>query len=124
MEINTTRTYKRDAVFAFTGMFSVILFMVTTNPQQLSVFMLLVLPILVAFTSYIIIKLFIELFTDLPPVRYKQTSAILAGGVTLIVLLSSLHQLGLQDFILSALLILGFSWYLRRLNPLAEEQPF
>jgi hypothetical protein len=124
MEINTTHPFKKDAAFAFIGILSVVLFIVSTNPQEISAFMLLLLPVLVAFASYKIIKLFIEIFTEWSLLRARQISAILASGVTLIVLLSSLHQLGLQDFILSILLILGFSWYLRRLNPLAEEQLF
>jgi hypothetical protein len=124
MEINTTHPFKKDAALAFIGILSVVLFIVSTNPQEISAFMLLLLPVLVAFASYKIIKLFIEIFTEWSLLRARQISAILASGVTLIVLLSSLHQLGLQDFILSILLILGFSWYLRRLNPLAEEQLF
>lgn len=122
MNASNTNVYKIDAILAIAGTAIIFLFILLTNPQNLSALFLLFLPLLIAFTSYRITKLLIEIFSDWSMKRVKQVSAVLATGITLIVLLSSLHQLGLQDFILSVSLVAGFGWYLRRLQPTLETE--
>jgi hypothetical protein len=117
MENSNKNIYKKDAALASAGAFLILSFIFITNPQQLSAMYLLVLPILVAITSYRLTKLFIEIFTNWHLNKIRQVSLILASGPTLMIILGSLHQLGLQDVILSLLFACGFGWYLRRLSP-------
>jgi hypothetical protein len=120
MEIQNNTIYKRDMVWSIASALLIVLFILTTNPQNLSVLFLLLFPILVAIASYRFVKLGLELFTSWEDFRVKLYGLVSSVGVTLIVILSSLHQLSLQDFVLSILLVAGFGWYMKRLRSIGS----
>ena len=105
---------KRHSAIAVLGCLVTILFMASTNPQQLSAFMLLALPILVALTSYWLTRTFLETFTAANIQKIKQTALVFSVAPTVLMLLGSLRQLSLQDIALVAVFVSGLGWYLRR----------
>ena len=114
MELRTDITYKRDMILLSLSMLMSLFFMLFTNPRTMSAFWLLVLPVLVFINSYFIIKLALKLFSRFNEAKIKTTSAILASGPGLIVVLGSLGTIGIQDIALAFLFVGGLSWYLKR----------
>lgn len=108
--------YKKQLILSTAGILSIVFFILFTHPASLSAPLLLLLPILVAITTFITSRLFIEIFTDLPQSKIKTLSGVIAVGPTLMVMLGSLGQLGIQDVLLAVMLVGGFSWYVRRVQ--------
>lgn len=111
-----SQTFKKQLVLSAAGVCGIVLFIFMTDPRSISAGLLLVLPALVACTSFILVKLSLGIFTSLSAARIKALSLIAACGTSLVVVLGSLGQLGLQDFTLACLLIGGLSWYVRRMR--------
>ena len=114
MELRTDITYKRDILLMSICFVLSVLFMLFTNPQTMSVFLLLFLPVMVFLSTYFTVKLAFKLFSNFTEVRIKLIALVLGVGPTLIMILGSLGSIGPQDIILAILLVSGFSWYLRR----------
>ncbi len=91
------------------------IFVLSTNPRDLSAALLLVLPLLVYLTVYSASRLTANYFFSTSKIRVHSVSAIIAAGPTLMVILGSLGQLGVQDILLACMLCAGLGWYLRRL---------
>jgi hypothetical protein len=117
MELRTDITYKKDILGLSLSVIVSVFFMLFTDPNTMSVFLLLWLPVLVFISSYFLAKLSLKLFTKYSAVKIKSTGAVLAAGPALIVVLGSLGSIGFQDIVLAFLLVGGFSWYLKRFQP-------
>lgn len=116
MEPSSIYTGKRELVLSTIGSLSILLLLISTNPQTMPAAFLLIFPLLVAFTSFMIAKLILRFFTNANEMSVKIISSLVAMGSLLVVLLGSLGQLGLQDFLLASLLIGGLVFYLKRLQ--------
>ncbi len=90
------------------------LFLFFTNPERLPVVLTLTVPVLLAALCVGMTRLVCAVFTDMTEVRIRRLSIITGAGVLVVALLGSLGQLGIQDFILSAALVSGVVFYLRR----------
>jgi len=109
-------THIRKLIISATGASGIFLFLLITNPRSLSAPMLLLLPVLVAVTLYTICKLLLEVFSSMSGLKIRTVSLVLSAGPTLLMLLGSLGQLGVQDFMLAFSLIAGLSWYIMRVQ--------
>jgi hypothetical protein len=120
MEISNNSFSKKDIALSIVGFMSIILFLISTNPRTLSAFFLLVFPILVAATSFVVVRFILNLFTSLSAELIKMVSSVIAVGILLVVLLGSLGQLGFQDLLLAFLLVSGLVFYLKHLQSARE----
>lgn len=120
METAQAQLDKKDTWAFSATLFITILFMLATNPREISVQLLLVLPVLVGLLSYYFIKIVTGLFTDMESERRQRLSFVLATGPTIMIVLGSLHQLGIQDVALASLFVAGLGWYLRRNQPIVS----
>ncbi len=110
------KTYNYSLAIGCLGFMAILFFILLTNPQNLSASMLLILPIIVAITSYSISKFLLLVFVQLDSIKIKTISLVFALGPTLVVLLGSLGQLGFQDLLLAFLLVSGMGWYIKRIQ--------
>lgn len=90
------------------------LFLLMTNPESLPIVFLLLLPAMIAVSAASFARVLILVFTEVTIDRSKVISAVVGAGVMTFALLGSLHQLGVQDLILLALLTSGSLFYLKR----------
>lgn len=107
---------KKDAIAVAMGFMFISIFILGTNPTSLSLVLLLVLPILVAVTSYILTGLILRFFFGIDGEVSRIMRGLVATGFLLAVLLGSLGQFGFQDALLAVLLIGGLVFYLKRLQ--------
>jgi hypothetical protein len=114
MELRTDISYKKDILYLSLGIILSVFFMLFTNPNTMSVFLLLWLPVLVFISSYFIFKIGFKLFSSFTELKIKSLAAVLATGPALVIVLGSLGSIGIQDIVLAFLLVGGLSWYLRR----------
>lgn len=117
MEIANSTIQRRDIGLGLLGFAAILLFIIGTDPRSLSIFMLLIFPVAVAVTSFSIAKIGLKLLTSLSDDFIKVSSTVVAAGSLLVVLLSSLGQLGFQDILLAGILMFGLIFYLKRLQP-------
>lgn len=113
-------TYKRQLILCAIGIAGILLFILTTNPAVISVGLLLVLPMLVALTTFACARLMLQIFSGLSATKRTALSSVCAVGPTLIVILGSLGQLGVQDFMLACLLVGGLYWYIKRVQAVRQ----
>ncbi|MDQ3065334.1 MAG: hypothetical protein M3Q36_03645 [bacterium] len=116
MENINTRIYKKDIVTCAAGFLFINLFLFFTNPQSLPAVMFLAVPLLVAITSYLFIKIVLEMFSTLSKDSIRLLSGVSASAPTLLMVLGSLGQLGIQDVLLALLLSSGLGFYIKRQN--------
>jgi hypothetical protein len=114
MELRTDISYKKDILYLSLGIILSVFFMLFTNPNTMSVFLVLWLPVLVFISSYFIFKIGFKLFSSFTELKIKSLAAVLATGPALVIVLGSLGSIGIQDIVLAFLLVGGLSWYLRR----------
>ncbi len=116
MDAPIGNNYKRDAGLAGLGASAVLLFIICTDPSKLSAMFLLVFPLLVAITSFIVTRLVLTIFLSVSQTALRVISSVVGVGVLLVVLLGSLGQLGFQDMLLAFLLVAGLVFYLKRVH--------
>ncbi len=114
MQNSHSSIYKKDILFGMLGLFLILTFIFLTNPQKLPAIFFLLLPTLIAFTSFQFIKLTFEVFTFMSQQKIKVLSGVIATAPTLIFILGSVGQLGYQDMVLALLLASGLGWYVKR----------
>lgn len=105
---------KKDGLIGLSGMLLIGLFIFSTDPKSLSAVFLLVLPVLIAVTVFVITRLLLRLCSSMTGGLMNIISMVVATGSLLVVLLGSLGQLGSQDSLLALLLVAGLAFYFRR----------
>lgn len=91
-----------------------VIFFLTTSPENLPI-ALLVVPFLYMFvTTYLTTRFLVGQFLVKTPGRANILAGLTAVGVTLLLLLSSLHQLTIRDILLVFGIAVIFIWYLRK----------
>lgn len=114
MNIEKIKYLKNDAKLGAMGLFGIFFLIFITNPVSVPIAFVLVMPILVASTSFVVTRFFLRLLFEFNNHQITICSYMLAGGVLLVLMLGSLKQLGLQDVILSLLLASGLAFYFTR----------
>lgn len=92
------------------------LFIVSTNPNNLNL-ALLILPFTLLFLIiYITSQKLISITTHYSNKQIRTSSIVLSLILTMMAVLQSLHQLTVRDFLLSTTTALLLSWYFLRIN--------
>lgn len=92
-----------------------VLFTILTDPYKLPLALLVIPFILVAALVYQTLKLLLRR-TPLSSRKARLTSVIVTCLVLLLVLLQSIRQLSLKDFLILAALTIGIMFYLRHID--------
>jgi len=108
--------FKIDISILAAGITLIMLFIISTNPSNLSITFLLAFPVLVAVTGFVAAKLFLQAFTSMNDAMIRTICVVVASGILLLLFLGSLGQLGVQDVLLAILLISGLVFYLKRVH--------
>ncbi len=112
-----TKNYKqRKALIVLLSTIFLSLFMLNTNPRELSAPYLLVPPLLVFLILYLLASIGLETYTLLSKQKRKVVSGVAASGPLVLLLLASLGQLTARDSILSVLFIAGLAAYSSRVT--------
>lgn len=114
MNIEKVKQIKDDAKIALSSIIGIVFLIFITNPSQMPIIFVLLIPMLIALFSFVGSRLFLRVFFDLSDYQLKVCSYALSGGVLFILLLGSLKQLGFQDFVLVLLLTSGLAFYFLR----------
>lgn len=91
------------------------LFLMLTDPFKLPIVLLLIPYVLLAVGLYNSGRFFGRL-VQLPAAKQKLTAGIMTSLIMLVVLLQSIRQLSVRDFLILAVLLVGVTWYIRRLD--------
>lgn len=105
---------QRKAVIVLSSTIFLSLFMLNTNPRELSAPYLLVPPLLVFLILYLLASMSLESMTKLSKQKRKIVSGVAAAGPMVLLLLASLGQLTPRDSVLSLLFIVGLAAYSSR----------
>lgn len=120
MQRQKSQLIKRDARSSGISLLSIAFLLFITNPTQLPIAFILLLPMLVSYVVFVSTRLLLRIFFDLGDHQLKIASYTLAGGALFVLLLGSLKQLGIQDFVLTLLLAGGLGFYFLRTSQGAE----
>ena len=99
---------------ALSGAILLCLFVVSTDPRKLSASLLLVPPVLLFVVLFGFALSLLSAFTEVPKVKQRLMSGVLASAPVLLLLLGSLGQLTGRDTILSLFFIGGLAVYFSR----------
>lgn len=92
--------------------FACILFLVfATNPGGLPIALLLAMPLLSGVFVWAIIRVGLDVFMNLDRRQIEMAGLLGGAGFTVIMALGSIHQLGIQDVVLTVLLLGGLLFY-------------
>lgn len=108
--------FKTNFSILSAGIMLIMLFIISTNPSNSSVALLLVFPVIVAVTAFVATKLCLQVFTSMNDAVIRTICVVVASGILLLLFLGSLGQLGAQDVLLAVLLIAGLVFYLKRVH--------
>lgn len=114
MNIEKVNQIKNDAKLAAVSIVGIVFLIFITNPTRMPIVFVLLIPALISFFSFVFSRLILRVFFSTGEQQLKVPSYALAGSVLFVLLLGSLKQLGLQDFVLSALLASGLAFYFLR----------
>lgn len=115
---------KKDLLFGSIGALSSLFLIFITNPTSLPMLVVLSFPVIFTVSSFYFSRVFLRVFFEMSDQSMKILSSAFSGGFMLVFLLGSLKQLGMQDFILAALLVSGLGFYfLTRQQSLAGDMP-
>jgi len=89
--------------------------MLATNPYALPLPLLPIPFLLLGLGSYYVTSAILQM-TPLPERKAKLVSAVLTSIVLLGVVLQSIRQLSSKDFLILLALLVGITWYMRRLE--------
>lgn len=102
---------KKDVLLSSLSILGILSFVFITNPQSMPILFVLLLPLLFAAGAFVTTRLLLRVFFDVNDRQLKILSLSFAGGALLVVVLGSLKQLGIQDFVLALLLVAGSAFY-------------
>ncbi len=98
------------------------LFVLNTDPRELSAPYLLVPPLFIFLILYMFTYMILQAYTTLSRQKQKVVSGIVASGPMVLLLLASLGQLTPRDMVLSLLFIGGLALYSSRAVPNLQRQ--
>lgn len=109
--MNSATTRKRDLRIGLLSLVCILFFIFGTNPAALPAVFLLALPIFSGMFVWSAMRLLLGVFLPLSQ-RHTDTISLLIGvGFMIILALGSIHQLGVQDVVLTILLLSGLLFY-------------
>lgn len=117
MHIHNTQYWQLG--LSASAVFLLCMFMVTTNPRNLTAVLLLVPPLLLFATVFGICRFVLSYSQRLDAGRARFYSLLLALGPVIITTLGSIGQLTVRDVLLSAVLLFGIAWYAARYRSLS-----
>jgi len=112
----TQKDIAKDIKIIFASIVIMSFFILFTNPFSMPIYMLLIIPILNSMIVFYIADVLCLYFTKFSK-KVRMIINISIAFLTLtLILLGSLKQLSLQDFVLVMLLVLGVSFYSLKAN--------
>lgn len=109
------KLYRQKKIWiALSGAVLLCLFVVSTDPRKLSASLLLVPPVLLFVILFGFALAVLSAFTEVPKVKQRLVSGVLASAPVLLLLLASLGQLTGKDSFLSLLFVGGLAVYFSR----------
>lgn len=114
MNIEKTNQIKNDTKLAALSVVGIVFLIFITNPTRMPIVFVLLIPALISFFTFVFSRLMLRVFFNIGDHQLRVLSYAVAGSVLFVLLLGSLKQLGLQDFVLSALLAGGLAFYFLR----------
>jgi|GEM_PF-3688466 len=106
---------------ALLGVIFLCLFIVSTDPRQLSAGLLLVPPVLLFVILFAVSLTLLRAYTEVPKARQRLASGVIAIAPVLLLLMASLGQLTGKDTLLSLLFIGGLAAYFSRAALVPEK---
>lgn len=103
----------RSSLLALLPFILLTLFIMLTDPYRLPIFLIPVPLALLSFGVFGAIKFGLQIF-HVPPSKSKILAGLVTSALLLIVLLQSIGQLHLRDFLILAFLVIGLAFYLQR----------
>jgi hypothetical protein len=109
------KLYQQKKLYiAVSALMLLCLYMFSTDPQKLSAGLLLVPPVLLFVSLFMFSHAVLETYTEIPKIKQRLVSGVVASAPVLMLLLGSLGQLTSKDTLLSLLFVGGLAAYFSR----------
>lgn len=105
---------QKKLLIALSAVILLCLFIFSTDPQELSASLLLVPPVLLFIIMFVAVYATLSAYTNVPKVKQRLVSGVVATAPVLLLLLGSLGQLTGKDTLLSLLFVGGLAAYFSR----------